>query len=197
MAAFCTKVRGQTQMQKSEGQVALAFSSSACQSICRMPKKLWFMECTLTTGARTSNLKPSPVPNLAPSLPQRISTLSLSGPCLISPNKRKAGGLREQNREKSLGRMEPETKSEMKSSFGTSSALLRDTPSPPHSQGLHSCHYTEQLVPLSPPWPFVWYLDPLVPGACKNNLPMLDSVLFWKIVFRLLFLETLIRFLFP
>ena len=103
------------QTQKSAGQVALVFSSSACQSICGMLRKLWFVECILTTGARTSNLKPSPVPNLAPSLPQRLSTLSLSCPCLISPNKRKVvrgrggGG---QNREKSLGRMEPETKSE-------------------------------------------------------------------------------------
>lgn len=116
MAAFCTKVRGQTQMQKSR-QVALVFNSSACQSICGMPKKLWFMECTLTTGARTSNLKPSQIPSLAPSLPQRISTLSLSRPFLISPNMRKKGGGGvgggwEQNWEKSLGRMEPETKSE-------------------------------------------------------------------------------------
>lgn len=77
-------------MQKSEGQVALVFSSSVCQSICGILKKLWFVECILTTGARTSNLKPSPVPNLAPSLPQRLSTLSLSRPYLISPNKRKA-----------------------------------------------------------------------------------------------------------
>lgn len=110
MAAFCTKVRRQTQMQKSEGQVALAFDSSACQSICGMPNELWLVECALTTGAGTSNLKPSPVPNLAPSLPQTISTLSLSLPCLTSPNKRKGWG--EQNREKSPGRMEPETKSE-------------------------------------------------------------------------------------
>lgn len=80
----------------------------------------------------------------------------------------------------------------MKYSFGNPSALLRDTPSPPHSQDLHSCHYAEQLVPLSPPWTVVRYLDPLVPGACKNNLPMLDFVILWKIVFPLLFVEMLV-----
>ena len=108
MVAFCTKVRRQTQMQKSEGQVVLAFDSSACHSICGMPNELWLVECSLTTGAGTSNLKPSPVPNLAPSLPQTISTLSLSLPCLTSPNKRK--GLGEQNQEKSPGRMEQRQK---------------------------------------------------------------------------------------
>lgn len=77
----------------------------------RNAHELWLVECVLITGAGTSNLEPSPVPNLAPSLPQTICTWSLSLPCLISPNKRSWGG-GEQNQEKSPGKMESETKSE-------------------------------------------------------------------------------------
>lgn len=36
----------------------------------RNARELWLVECVLTTGAGISNLEPSPVPNLAPSLPQ-------------------------------------------------------------------------------------------------------------------------------